>query len=542
MDFSFINAPIYDGFNNSHSNTIYKTGRAVIGQKSICLFAHFNAAMKIEAYVVTYLEHLSNIGFDIYFISNSSIKRDYKTLLAEKVKNCRIYERENKGADFGAWKWAIEQNIIPADTDYLLLTNDSLYGPIFPLAPIVEEMQSRPGIDFWGLTESYQGGWHLQSYFLLLSKKAFTSDAYKKVFDQEFATLNKREIIARGELLLSRSLSDAGLKSSAYVRYDELEPNFESWDAKNPTHFFWDKLIAEFSFPFVKKELILQNPENIQNTDKIFSWVNEHSPYPIENIKQSISDYLASSSSPKEFPNKLSVLCHLYYPGSIYYFLSQIASLNSPQTYYFFNVSRSLFHNSFFLKMLRKHFPDAIIIYTPNQGRDIGGKLAALDVLMRCDIQTDYSLIIHDKLSPHAATGIEWRNRLFKTIDPVYLPEIFKKFRQNKQAGIIAAQEFIQNEFDPVEKKFTCTSNNNLLNYIKKYDLDTLDYKFAAGTIFWIRTEILKRFFSIHPPLSVREELERGNSLDFEKGTNIHAWERLFSFVAHSQGFKTIGI
>jgi len=98
----------------------------VIGQKSICLFAHFNAALKVDEYVITYLEHLSSIGFDIYFISNSSIKRDYKDLLARKIKNCRIYERDNKGADFGAWKWAMEQDLVPGDTDYLLLTNDSL--------------------------------------------------------------------------------------------------------------------------------------------------------------------------------------------------------------------------------------------------------------------------------------------------------------------------------------------------------------------------------------------------------------------------------
>jgi lipopolysaccharide biosynthesis protein len=72
--------------------------------------------------------------------------------------------------------------------------------------------------------------------------------------------------------------------------------------------------------------------------------------------------------------------------------------------------------------------------------------------------------------------------------------------------------------------------------------LQVTDYKFAAGTIFWIRTSILHRFFSAHSPLSVRKELEKGNKLDFENGTNLHAWERLFSFIAHSQGFKTTGI
>jgi lipopolysaccharide biosynthesis protein len=498
--------------------------------------------MKINDYVITYLEHLSNIGFEILFISNSPIKQECQDDLIKKIRKCRIFERENKGADFGAWKWAIENKIIPNDIDYLLLTNDSLYGPLFPLAPIVETMQSKPNIDFWGFTDSYQGGWHIQSYFLLLSKKAFVSDAFKDIFRQEFAELDKLQIIKAGELQLTKSLSDSGFKGMAYIQYCQITSDFEVWEKKNPTHFFWDLLIEQLKFPFVKKELILQNPESIQTTDKLFPLIQKYSSYPVENIKQSISDYLALFDSSKIFPDKISVLCHLYYPGSVYYFLTRLLPLKSPQTQFIFNLSASLYHNTFFCEMLMKYFTGAIVIYTPNQGRDIGGKLAAFDVLMKSGIQTDYTLIIHDKLSPHSPTGVEWRNKLLKIISPMELPKIFRKFQVNKDAGVITTKDLIENEFDPDKDNFRSTSNTNLWNYLKKYDLNTSDYNFAAGTIFWIRTEILRNFFSSHPPLSVRKEFEKGNSLDFDKGTNIHAWERLFSFIAHSQGYKTIGI
>jgi lipopolysaccharide biosynthesis protein len=476
------------------------------------------------------------------FISNSPVKQEYKTKFSKKIVDSVIYERVNEGRDFGAWSWAIKNNIIPDNTDYLLLTNDSLYGPIFPLKPILETMQSKPDIDFWGLTDSYERGWHLQSYFLLFSKKVFLSDKFKRVFSQEFEGLTKLHIIKKGELQLSKLLSDSGFKGSAYIPYSHLNPDFEVGDSKNPTLFFWEQLLEKFHFPFIKKELILQNPENIPHTDRIFSLVQSHSSYPFENIKQSISDYIATYDSLNIFPNKISVLCHLYYQESIYYFLTRIIALKSPQTQFIFNLSRSLYHNSFFREMLAKYFPVAIVIYTPNQGRDIGGKLAAYDVLMRTGIQTDYTLIIHDKLSSHTATGIEWRNKLFKIINHGELPKIFKRFQLNKETGVICTEEFIQNEFDARKKRFTCTSNENLLKYINKYNLKTSDYNFTAGTIFWIRTEILRQFFSKHSPLSVRKEFEKGNSLDFDKGTNIHAWERLFSFIAHSQGFKTVGI
>lgn len=498
--------------------------------------------MKIDEYVIAYLEHLSGIGFEICFISNSSIKQEYRNLLLEKVKHCNIYERENKGADFGAWKWALEQGMIPDDLDYLLLTNDSLYGPFFPLRPIVENMQLEQGVDFWGLTDSYAGEWHLQSYFMLFPKRVFTSEAFKKIFQQDFSQLGKLEIIKKGELELTKSLLDAGFKGSAYVSYDHLSPGFDKGKAKNPTHFFWDQLIEKFKFPFVKKELILQNPENIQNTDRLFTLIKESSSYPIQNIKRSISNYLASFNTSNTFQDKISVLCHLYYPGSIYYFLTRIAALKSTQTQFIINLSIPLYHNGFFREMLQTHFPEAIVLYTPNQGRDIGGKLAALDVLIRLGIQTDYSLIIHDKLSPHSATGVEWRNKLLRITDSKELSKVFRRFREDREAGVITSKELIKNEFDYDRERFTCTSDKQIWNYIKKYNLRLSDYNFAAGTIFWIRTEILQNFFSCYSPLSVRKEFEKGNSLDFDNGTNIHAWERLFSFIAHSQGFKTVGI
>lgn len=510
--------------------------------KLICLFVHFNARMTVSDYVLFYLEHLASMGLEICFISNSPVKTEYKNLVSAKIKNCRIFERENKGADFGAWKWAIENKIVPEDADYILLTNDSLYGPFFPLTPIVEAMKSKPNSDFWGFTDSYQGGWHIQSYFFWLSKKVFDSGAFKKVFEQEFDDMDKLQIIEKGELQLSRSLSDSGFKGSAYIAYPAIIPDSEVWNSKNPTHFFWEQLLEKFHFPFIKKEVVLQNPEAVPNTDKIFSLIHGYSSYPVENIKQSISDYIASYDLSPGFPNKLSVICHIYYQESVYYFLARIIALKSIETRFVFNLSKSLYHNPFFREMLVKFFEGAIVIYTPSQGRDIGGKLAAFDVFMKTGIQTDYTLVIHDKLSPHTSAGIEWRNRLFKIINPAELPQIFKKFQQNKEIGVIAAKEQIQNEYDPNKKEFTCTSNQNLLDYIKKYDLNTSDYSFTAGTIFWIRTEILQEFFSHHSPLSVRKEFEKGNSLDFDKGTNIHAWERLFSFIAHSQGFKTAGI
>src|SRR5437762_13644558 len=95
--------------------------------KSTCLFVHYNASMRVSDYVITYLEHLSAIGFEIFLISNSPIKQECQDLIANQIPNCKIFERENEGIDFGDWIWSIQRNLFHEDTDYLLLYISIVY-------------------------------------------------------------------------------------------------------------------------------------------------------------------------------------------------------------------------------------------------------------------------------------------------------------------------------------------------------------------------------------------------------------------------------
>jgi lipopolysaccharide biosynthesis protein len=291
--------------------------------------------------------------------------------------------------------------------------------------------------------------------------------------------------------------------------------------------------------------LILFNPEQLENVGEVFSFLERTTDYPVEDIKECILDHLRNRTAGAgilSVTENISVLCHLYYPATIYAFLSKLAVLKSSRTQFIINLSAALAHNTHFNDILTTHFNDAIILYTPDQGRDIGGKLAAMDILLKCNAQTSYSLVIHDKNSPHTPNGQAWGNSLMRIIDPGWLPKVFRKFEEDPETGVVTSSDFIKDEFDPDKNAFRSTSSGNLMRYIKEYDLTLSDFYFAVGTIFWIRTAILKKFFSKYPPLPIRSGLESGNALDFANGTNIHAWERLFSFIAHSQGYKTTGI
>lgn len=508
---------------------------------SICVFAHYNAKMVIADYVYQYLESLKMAGFDIVFVSNSVIGPSHKKKLIEFVGSNQVFERNNEGNDFGAWKWVFENNLINKKADFLLLTNDSVFGPLFELKPLVDEMRMDEKNDFWGLTDSYQNSWHLQSYFILLNQKAFTSQALSTVFATNFSRLPKKDIIEKGEILLTRKLTEAGFTGKVMFPYTSLDDSTDSTTAYNSTHRYWSSLIKEYKFPFIKKELITHNPENIESIGDVFDFIETHTNYPVKLIK----DFLIKNNETAgkiEQDRAICIICHLYYRQTIYYFLSKLAVLKLYNAKFIFNISDQLKKDKHLLEVLIKSFPGSIILSAPNQGRDIGGKLVCIHAAIRQQVKSDYVLVIHDKVSPHTPLGIMWRDKLLKIIDREVLPQIFKKFEKENNTGIISIADFIQNEYDPDTDRFTCTSSDNLLAYLKEYEFKIHDYRFVAGTIFWIKADIINRFFNRYNPLKIRETLEKGNVLDFANGTNIHAWERIFSMVASKYNYKISGI
>ena len=510
--------------------------------KKICLFAHYNSRSEISDCVLILLKSLSVLNYKILLISNSEIAEGSTTRIEKEIPNCQFFLRENKGADFGAWGWAIANNLISKDTDYLLLANDSIIGPFFDLAPHFESMYNDDQSDFWGLTDNYQGAWHIQSYFLMFRKQVFQSSAFEKVFSQNFDNKTKLEIIKDGEVKLSQELIAAGFKGRAIFPYEYLNSEKDSAFSHNSTHFYWDTLISKFKYPFLKRELLLQNPENIRNLNSVFHLIRKISDFDTELVKSVIIESL-QPILPLKAPDKIiSVICHLYYPHSIYYFLSKLSILKSFNADFYFNLSDGLLYDEDFMDILTRSFPGSVILHTPNKGRDIGGKFALIDSMLKSGNKTDYTLIIHDKLSPHTPTGKTWRDKLFKVIEPEKISVVLSEFEANKKTGIIGTKDFIKNEFNPDKKEFDCTSNDILSQKLKDYGLQLKDFNFIAGTIFWIRSSVLELFFSEHKPLSIRKDFESGNALDFTKGTLIHAWERLFTMIVTSKGYKIKGI
>ncbi len=217
-----------------------------------------------------------------------------------------VLHRGNRGWDFGSWR-AAWPSLAPVRgaLDELILANDSVFGPLWPLDEPFARMAAT-GADVWSVTDSYEIAYHLQSYFVVLRRRALASDALQVVLGGASSIRTKDEAVLRGEVALTQLLLRAGLRAAVLCPYGEVS---SAWLAElparargptvravaasvrrgqpmNPTHFFWTTLLRTFRCPFLKRDLVLQNPMGLPDLHLLAPLVREGSGYPLELIEE----------------------------------------------------------------------------------------------------------------------------------------------------------------------------------------------------------------------------------------------------------------
>ena len=236
-----------------------------------------------------------------------------------------------------------------------------------------------------------------------------------------------------------------------------------------------------------------------------------------------------------------AILLHIYYKDSWdHHFREKLLALRNKPFLLLINLSIDMEDNRSVIKDIKNDFPQAIIIETPNIGKDIGGKLALIDLFLAMGLETDYLVLLHDKKSPQAITGDRWRDLLLRIIAPDTIDSIIDIFEKNDRIGLIGSREFIVDEY---AKDNRSRNNGELaLDLAASYGISTSDHRFIGGTMFWIRTSIFKAFFSRHKPLLCRAQLESGNVLDIKTASYTHSWERLFCWIVTAGAYKIKGV
>ena len=238
--------------NESYSPTLLNATR-------IAIFAHYSEQLEISPSDTYLISQLKASGFGVVVSSTCTSDPTKHQQLWEQWCNRidGLITRENIGFDFGSWSAAIA-SLQPqsGDIEQIVLINNSLYGPLFPLKPIIEGLSLRG--DFFGLTASREFCSHLQSYFLGFNKVVIDHPEFWEYWCGSFTGSSKWFTIFRRELAWENFFIKRGFKSAVLIETTRKFP-------RNPLTFLWKDLISQ-GFPFLKKSLFTHNYDSIDMT------------------------------------------------------------------------------------------------------------------------------------------------------------------------------------------------------------------------------------------------------------------------------------
>jgi hypothetical protein len=263
---------------------------------AIAVLSTFRNSDRTSAIPSRLVEELRKGGFLIVAVDTSA-------RLPETELDCDLLiHRKNVGWDFASWMSTLAMfPWLMNESSRLLLINDSNIGPLRPLSELFERARQLD-VDAWGITDSWDIRYHIQSYFLHFNASALRSGHLSDFVDSFSFPSVKEKIIGYGEIGLSQFLLERGMRLGVLFPYSKLAQSFmdsftervhmvlrspeNSFQSEhgllgdndemnflldtmdrlrtsapvNPTHYFWDILISEGS-PFIKRDLLTKNPD-----------------------------------------------------------------------------------------------------------------------------------------------------------------------------------------------------------------------------------------------------------------------------------------
>lgn len=245
--------------------------------KRAAVFAHYDKDKIIDDYVIYYLKSLKEIFDNIVFVSCLEIPEE-ETAKLDGIADYVICENHNE-YDFGSYKrgyFYLAANGLDEKFDELAFINDSCYGPLYPLKPVIEQVGD---CDFWGITRNLEWREHIQSFFMVFKKQVFKSEVFKDFMASIEEETDKLDIVTKYEIGLSRLLLENGFNFDYAVKYN---PRYRS----NITIFKWREAILKYHMPLLKCSL-LRGKNTFHTT--IVDWEKVIPDcYPIELIKKNI--------------------------------------------------------------------------------------------------------------------------------------------------------------------------------------------------------------------------------------------------------------
>ena len=473
--------------------------------KRIAIYVYYDKSGIFADYALYFLSELKKVADKIIVIVNGKLQKGE----VEKVKipDVQLYERENEGYDFWAYKEGLLKAGVLFDYEELILCNSSCYGPIYPFQEMFDVMQKKEELDFWGITKHRAEDKnvikfnsktkikeHIQTYFMVFRKKLFLSKEFRNYFKDLKKIKTKKEAIGYFEVNFTEYFNSLGYISDVYVDYD--------FEVQNPSQYLPDILVKEFRCPLIKKTIFGERFDLAQRNSfgnrsaKLYSYLKQIN----FDIKPIVDDITRNYSI-----DEIRTFLHLNYTLS-----------DKTREKFSLYKCALITGNKDFLKGYTKGLEDVLDVIeikdsiTLAKLNEVGKKYEyVLFFFPEINIINSINSDISNEYLYHLA-NCTIKNR-------IYLSNVINVFIQNREIGLLSPLPFIFEDFN-------FNKENLNLSELEKF------LKISS-----IKAQINEKFLDTIPNVFfVRKEVLQKITIDYKAKLNIGA---LFTLLTHSLGF-----
>lgn len=548
----------------------------------LALYSFYDSQGIVDDYVICYLEELRQNANRLIVAVNGELQDDSRRKLADVCEE--IIMRPNEGYDGAAVCEVLSYVGNLSEYDELIISNNSFFGPVYPLSEVFDEMSLRresDEFDFWGITvhpevkdtisdkQPVRGkaNAHVQTYFVVLSNKVISSDAFGRFFAQMPKIESFYDAVGCYEMGLTYALEKAGFKYSSLI-----DPN--SYPSENLSMYRPFELMAEDKMPFVKRKVFTEkfclflNESCGDEAKRIFDYIRSCTDYNEKLITQNLcrtadprtlcdnlqlcavidSSEVKDTSGNNDFNQSLDsklrervlVIMHVHYACNAEHCLDVLKGINARAKVIVTCSSDESYEMCLKISERESVAVDEII-RRPNKGRDMSSYLVECRDKIR---DSEFLCFLHDKSSPHAENRLKVREWVRHCEDALldgstYLAGVVSYFYENPHIGLLSPLPPDWGKFYDCE----CpqNANKNTLSFMTEL-LQKMGVPFGLGEyhvapygdMFWCRTS------AITPLLDMNWRYD-----DFPEeplasdGTLLHAIERILPYVAKKAGYMS---
>jgi len=238
--------------------------------KRVVVYSHYSEHNEVESYNLLAIECIEHYFDCIIILTNCPNKWN---MHSQNYNKCHLlgYNMKSDFRNYGVFLMQTANTLIHASR--LCLMNDSFvivdvnaFGNCIKLLFENEQMTH----DFVGLTSSYEGVFHLQSYFMCFD--ASTIPAVLFYFETRGLPMNHQHAISNYELGITVHLTNSGFSSFAVVSNDDMRVPLNTTCCK------WSAVLQHIGI--IKRQHLLKlYPRKMAMTDANIAMVAENHSY-----------------------------------------------------------------------------------------------------------------------------------------------------------------------------------------------------------------------------------------------------------------------